>query len=483
VIYFVYASPILTVAVLAGSGRVAAICAGGIGAALAIVAALLVAPIPMSPYGAALAACHGAWLACLVGAVILAGLLFRELIMGDPMGHQLIATGDPLLRRRQLFTTCFLLGPFTEAATGFGVGQVATVPALRSLALSPIQIVLFGLFSQTMVPWGALANGTIVGARLAGVSARELGMRSAILTVPLLAVWLLLFWRIARQARVRARPHDYLAEALWLAAAAVLLVAANIAIGPEVAALAALGPLLIVRFVLHEQPDRAQWRAALRTGLPFLALIGGLAATRAIPQLNAFLAGVVTVQPFRSGPALFSLLHPPTWLVATGLTTAILLGRFRHIGPALMHCWTRGRKPCAVIVCFLVMAQVMEESGIAGQLARGLQLALGSAAVLATPLIAGLFGFLTSSGNATNGLLMASQASLAAAAHLNLAWVAAVQNTAAAALTMISPVRIAMGCALVGQPALARLVTASAWPLAASSLAVLVVAATIIAFG
>jgi hypothetical protein len=55
------------VAVLARSGRVTGVGAGGIGATLAIVSAMLVAPIPMSPYGAALAACHGAWLAAALG--------------------------------------------------------------------------------------------------------------------------------------------------------------------------------------------------------------------------------------------------------------------------------------------------------------------------------------------------------------------------------------------------------------------------------
>jgi hypothetical protein len=42
--------------------------------------------------------------------------------------------------------------------------------------LSPIQTALFGLFSQTMVPWGALANGTIVGEGRSEGSRRAVGV-------------------------------------------------------------------------------------------------------------------------------------------------------------------------------------------------------------------------------------------------------------------------------------------------------------------
>ena len=72
---------------------------------------------------------------------------------------------------------------------------------------------------------------------------------------------------------------------------------------------------------------------------------------------------------------------------------------------------------------------------------------------------------------------MPSQAALAVENQLSIAWVAALQNTAAAALTMLSPVRVAMGCALAGSPHLERAVYAQAWPLGASPILVLTIAA------
>ena len=119
----------------------------------------------------------------------------------------------------------------------------------------------------------------------------------------------------------------------------------------------------------------------------------------------------------------------------------------------------------------------MRTSGMAAELARAMNAGLGPLAVLATPLLGATFGFLTGSSNAANGLLMPSQAALAAANQLSVAWVAALQNTAAAALTMLSPVRVAMGCALAGSPNLERTAYARAWPLGAAAIAVLTTAA------
>jgi lactate permease len=126
---------------------------------------------------------------------------------------------------------------------------------------------------------------------------------------------------------------------------------------------------------------------------------------------------------------------------------------------------------------FLAMAQVMVAAGIVEGLARGLTSSLGPAAVLATPLVAGLFGFLTSSSSAANGLLMPAQAALAREAGLSLPWVAAIQNVAAAALTMLCPVRVAMGCALVGKPDLEPRIYARAWSFGAVALFILLAAA------
>ena len=389
--------PFVVVAALIATGRASSTTVGLFGLVTSLIVAMVAPPHPFGARDALGAIAHGGWLALLVGAVILGGLFFREVISehgaaDDP------APVAPERRRKQLYTTCFLIGPFAEGATGFGVGQVTIAPMLNGIGLAPLHAILFGLFSQMMVSWGAMANGTIVGAQLSGIAPTDLGVHSALLTAPLLIAWLCLFWRIAALAKVPGTALDFVGEALCTAAAAGLLVAANAVFGPEVAALAALGPLIVARFLMNGRPDREQWRSALRVGLPYVALIAVLMATRAITPVNEWLRLALAVKPFADGPAWFPLLHPGSWLLVVGLATAIAMRRPAVL--ALARAWTRGRKPILTIGCFLAMAQVMATSGLADGLATGLRSGLGPLAVLATPLFAAAFGFLTGSSNA-----------------------------------------------------------------------------------
>jgi lactate permease len=225
--YILTATPILVIGLLMASGRASSIGAGLVGASLAEIIAMTAAPTVLTPGMALAAAAKGPCLSWLVGLVILSGLFFREVVSGDDA-----ATGKTN-RRRRVFAACLLIGPFTESANGFGVGQVATVVLLRGLAVPPLHMALLALFSQILVPWGAMANGTLVGAHLAGVSAKR----------PLLFAWLLVFWRFCAAAGVDSKSTDLASEFAWVAVMAALLIVANILFGPEVAAMAALGPL------------------------------------------------------------------------------------------------------------------------------------------------------------------------------------------------------------------------------------------------
>lgn len=482
-IYLFWSLPLVAIGVLMASGRVSSVGAGLCGAVLASLVALAAAPIPMTLFDVATAAAKGLWLSWLVAAVILAGLFFREIVSGgDDEQTRSQATGVPD-RRRRAFAACFLVGPFAEAATGFGVGQVATIAMLRGLGLAPVHVVVLALFSQILVPWGAMANGTLVGAEFAGLAPRDLGTSSAILSMPLLAIWLALFWRLAAAAGLGGSGRDLAIEFAWVLATALLLILANQRLGPEIAALAALGPLIVLQFWRDERPDRARWLSTLRVGLPYVALIAGLAASRGIPALTDWLGHTVALRPFADSPAWLPLLHPGSWLLAIGVATALAAGRPRAIGRAAGTLWLHGRNSVLTIAVYLVVARIMADSGIAATLAQGLRQVLGPFAAVATPWLAGAFGFLTGSSNASNGLLMTSQANIAADGRIPLGWIAAIQNTAAAALTMLSPARVAMGCALVGHRELERVVYRKAWMLGAAPLLALSIVAACFVVG
>lgn len=156
-------------AALIASGRVGPTGSGLGGTICALAIGFTCAPLRLDFIGALLAAAKGIWLGSLVGAVILGGLFFRAIVSTDTVAPATTCTRQ---QRRQLFTACFFIGPFAESATGYGVGQVAIASMIRSTGAKPMHAVLLGLFSQTLVPWGAMAIGTIVGAELSGVPAR-----------------------------------------------------------------------------------------------------------------------------------------------------------------------------------------------------------------------------------------------------------------------------------------------------------------------
>src|SRR6185369_14951890 len=167
--------PLLLVLGLLASGRAGALTAGllGLAATLAVSAALVL------PAGGPAAVADlwrreipaGAWLAWQVIAIIAAGMFFHRCTLVRPAASD---GATQAATPRRLWSACFLLAPFAEAVTGFGVGYIIALAALRRLGLSGLPALVLGLYSQSLVPWGALATGTTVGATLAGLAPNAL---------------------------------------------------------------------------------------------------------------------------------------------------------------------------------------------------------------------------------------------------------------------------------------------------------------------
>lgn len=484
----IWASPLLAVVLLLATGRATTMAASAIGVVLALIVSVsAAAPVPLSLAGTAVVMAKGLWLGCLAGSVILGGLFFQQALQREKSvdGAEVldIPSASDDARRRQLFAACFLIGPFTESATGFGVGYVIALGIISRLNLQPLHLLVFGLFSQTLVPWGALAVGTMVGAHLSGLAPAELGVRSAILSMPLLAAWLLMFWHLAGAAGFRSSPGQRLDDMMWIAAPAALLVVANRALDPEVAAVAALGPLIALRFWRDVGLSGTAWRTAMNTAAPYAALTVVLIAGRAVPLLRDELAPQAVLRPPLPDVTPWPmLLHPFIWLMLIPIVHAALVGRSYAIGPALRATWRHGRRALAATVLFLVMAQLIAASGVASGLAQAFLAALGpTTAIAVSPLFAAIGGLLTGSTTGSNGLFMPSQVALGAAAGLrDVGWLVAIQNTAASAATMLSPIRVSMGCAWLGRPDLERPTYRAAWLLGAVPFALAIIAAAVI---
>ncbi len=467
VTYLLWASPLALVVAVLASRRGTSLTAGLAGLLLACLVAWTAAPTLLSGPGLVHAPGKGLWLSWLIGAVILGGLFFRTAVSrpGTEADPDSGLVTDERLRRQRAFAACFLIGPFSETATGFGVGQMTTIAILMHLGLSPLHVATLGLFSQILVPWGAMANGTMVGAVFSGLTPQALGVWSAVVSVPLVLGWLVLFWWFAGRAGLESGRKHQLTELGWIAAMLAALILANQGLGPETAALAALGPLIVLQFWRDERPSRGHWLSLLPVALPYAFLILALALTRAVPALNDVLREAIELRPIDGMIGWFPLLHPGSWLLAVGLLYLLLLRRAGAVPRIAATTWRQGWRAIVTIGSFLVMAQVMADSGTAQSLADGLVLALGAGALVATPLLAGVFGFVTGSSNATNALLMTSQVNLSAQHGVSPLWIAAIQNVAAAALTMLSPARVSMGCALTGEKKLEGQIYARAWSL------------------
>ncbi|MFA5242304.1 MAG: L-lactate permease [Sulfuricella sp.] len=447
-----YLLPLLTVMALLVLRKATLLQAGIVGLLLTVPAAYLAknAPVSFSSF-LVLEAAKGAWLAWLAISVILASLFFYHTIKAASELFEQVQEKASPFSYRTLFSVCFLLGPFFESATGFGVGLIITVPFLLRMGISGPVAVLFGLFSQILVPWGALATGTVVGAGIAGIPLAQLGIYSALLSGPLLAAYLLLFWRYASQQGLGANTLQKVDDILWVVALFLLLYLCNRFMAVETAGMFAAGVLLVLRYWRDSQPTLTGWLQVLKLALPYVLLVGILLATRAIGVVGEFLKGLWIIRPLPDLPPFPVFYHVSFLLLATALLYGagkrITWPRWRLIGGGAL---SAAKIPVVVTLVFVVMAQIMTSAGIAVELAKSWEgLAGGTLAVLASPVFAAIAGFLTGSNVASNAMLMPMQTALSAHSTVSSHWIAAIQNTAGSNLTMLSPIRVAMGCALL----------------------------------
>jgi lactate permease len=475
-----YLLPLGAAIVLLASGRVPLLLAGLGGLILTVPVAFLAhGGDGFAPFALAEAA-RGAWIAWQAIAVVIGGLLFYQVIRAaEPElfeGDGGAAAG-PVLSHRGLFAICFLVGPFAESATGFGVGAVIAASLLARSGLRGAPAVAFALYSQILVPWGALAIGTVVGAALIHMPLAALGMRSALLSVPILVAELAVFWSLAARFCAPASAKEKLDDLLWLAALLALLAAANRYASVEVAGVAATGLLLPLRYLRDARPSLAAARRAVAQAAPYLALTLLLLATRLVAPLAAVLRGAWAIQPYGDLPAFAPLHHASVVLVAVALCYGGAMGALRRWRDILARLWRSARTPVAVTLVFVVMAQLMAAAGIAQRLAEGWSDVAGPLALAATPLFGAAAGFLTGSNVASNGMMLPLQAALAASAGADPTWIAAVQNVAGSDFTLLSPIRVAMATALLGLVRTEREIYRLLAPLAATVILVLLAAA------
>lgn len=472
------AIPFVLVPALLLSGRSGALLAGAAGL-LATVAALV---LLRGASASTLAlfereALSGSWLAVQAVAFIIGGLFFYRCIRASEPGlFSGIGDADAVsavFDRRQLFAACFLIGPFAESATGFGVGMIIALPLILTAGARGLTALALSLLSQTLVAWGSLGVGSAIGASLASVPFQDLANRSAWLEGPVLVGHLLVFWFLLAADGHRPTLVQALDDLLWTISLAGALVAATALIAPELGGLIATGSLFVVRALRDEPGLVTRLPRALRSTWPYVVLTAILVTTRTIPPVRDALQHLAPIRPLHDQPALAPFYHPATWLIAIGLIALVVTRSTRSVGPVLGEVTRSGWRPVLVTVVYVVLARLVAGGGLAAELAHGAQQVAGGGAIYLAPMFGALSGFLTGSNTASNGMMMPVQAALAHAAGAEVAWTAAMQNVSGSTLSMLSPARIATGCALLGLVGQDRAGYAKAWPFGAVALFIL----------
>ncbi|MFC7474303.1 hypothetical protein ACFQS7_08060 [Dankookia sp. GCM10030260] len=425
------AMPLVLLLGLLGSGR-----AGPVGACLAALLAALPAVLVSLPDAAALPgflaeqARRGLFLGLQPVAVVAGGLLFHAVATRG-------AAEAPLPPSpARVFAATLPMGVFLESCTGFAVGTVFALSALRRMGIGGAAAGALALQALVMVPWGGLGPGTALGAALTGLPAQALSMAAAWLT----AAWLLLLapllWSLQARAGVPVPVRERLAQLAMLAALAGLLLAAAAWLPFELAGILASGPVML--WALWRADPPRDLRAALGRAAPYLVLLACLLAARLWPGAPAW-------HPFPDYPGL-PVTHVAVvlWLVAGGLLLARPDGAAR-VRAALV----KARQPAVALLLYVMLGRLLAGSGAAAGLAEAAAAALGPLAPLAVAPIALLSGVVTGSNVGSNAALMPVQAALGAAAGLPPILAPAIQNFAGAASVQASLGVTALVCGLL----------------------------------
>ncbi|WP_451984206.1 L-lactate permease [Azospirillum endophyticum] len=447
--------PLVGTILLLASRRVSLLSAGIAGMALAlatmVLPMILAQPSASPALGttlgmAAVKVGEGAWLAWHAMSIIAAGLLFHRSFEARGIRPAAVAQEN---RRRAVFVACFLVGPFAESVTGFGVGLVVALAMLRHLGLPPVQSAALGLFSQVLAAWGAMGVGSRVGAELIGLSFTELGTASALLMAVVLPCLLPVFWGLIRSCGLRSSLRERASDVALLLCLAGLIWLTNLFVAPELGGGLATAVLLLA----VEGPRLLRSGADIRrlAGLlwPYGLLIAGLMATRLLPPLSDWTGRWLVLDPFGGLAPLALLRHPATWLV---LISGILLSGLpgADARTLVLGALRAALVPMAATLVFVEFATFMAASGGAAMFGDAWRAVAGPFAVLASPVFGAAAGMLTGSNTASNALMMTIQLSLAAESGLPPILIAAIQTVSGSICTMLTPGRIVLAAGLVG---------------------------------
>ncbi|WP_199432971.1 L-lactate permease [Qaidamihabitans albus] len=372
-----------------------------------------------------------------VALILLGGVLLNQLMSAAGANQRLADWLAGACRSQPRAVVLVVLGvtPFAESVTGFGIGVVVAVPLLRRLGLPPLCAAVVGLLGLVTVPWGALGPGTLVAAQLTGVGFQQLGVLSALFSLPVF----LLVGAAALGIAVGLRPALSALPELLTAATTlgVTVWAVNATIGVPLAGALGSFVTVLVNLLLaalregRRPPAGPDVRHALA---PYLVLLGCLLGAQM----------VVAAVPGPAGPWAAVATSPALWLL---FTCALVPRMFAMTAPSARTAFAAAVRrwwPVAVAtVAFIALGVLLTVTRMSDTLAAAAA-GLGTGYLLLAPFVGALGGFLTGSNAGANAMFASGQAATAQAIGVSTAGLVAVQNVSASLATMASIPRVAL---------------------------------------
>ena len=430
-ILLVQAAPLLALLALLATGRAGPLAACGVALALAVPAIAVTLPDTVSLIGfLPRESLRAAFLALQPMAVVAGGLLFHAAV--QPSGEGAARGATPA----RIFAVTLPMGAFLESVTGFAVGAVFALVALRSMGIRGAVAVALALQSLTLVPWGALGPGTSLGAVLAGLPAGDLAALAAWPSAAWLVALAPVMWWLQARAGVAVPPREKAMQALMLAVLAGLLIALHWVLPFEVIGVVAAG--LVAIWALWRADPPRDLATALRASWPYLLLTFCLLTVRLIPDPPAW-------KPFADLPT-FPLTHVAVvlWVVALGLLLLTHEGMARA-GLALQ----RAQRPAAAMLLYVLLGRWLAGGGVALALATALTEGKGALAAYSIVPLGFAAGMITGSNVGANAALMPVQSALGQVLGLPAILAPMLHVFAGAAGAGMSIAGTAMLCALL----------------------------------
>ena len=382
----------------------------------------------------------------IVASVLVPGLFFVEVTRrrGAPLAVATLVHSLKLPVQRATILITIGVGVFVESLTGMGVSLLVTMPLLLE-QVPRRQAIGLGLVGMGLMPWGALALPSVLGAKLSGISETDFGQAAWLLSAPWALLLPTLASLIAHQAgETRFRSGLAAAIGIGLLLTSVMGVA-TWAAGIEVAGVLG-GSAVILTLTLFNNSTDFAGRTKLPSGVwPYAVLV-----ILVVVQKPLFAAlSARNLAPHLSTDRLsWSVLSTPGLaLCATAVATSVHVFDRTLFTSVATRIW----RPLLATALFLLSARLLIEIGGTTALANAAADLPEELALLGVGLLGAISGFLTGSGISGNALFMPSAAKIGAGFGHSILF-SAMQNAAAAHAALASlPIAAVLLAALTGK--------------------------------